>query len=92
VFSADDFDALQVDPETVYLGPDGALPDRYRVKNANRDGVADLLLRFRTPDVGLQCGDTEVALTGKTYAGNSIVGSDAVKTVGCKKPKKGKKK
>jgi hypothetical protein len=33
-----------------------------------------------------------VELTGETYAGDSIVGSDAVNTVGCKKPKKGMKK
>jgi hypothetical protein len=51
------------------------------------------MLRFRTPEVGLQCGDTEVELTGETYAGDRIIGTDAVKTVGCKKkPKKGKKK
>jgi hypothetical protein len=50
------------------------------------------MLRFRTPEVGLQCGDTELELTGETYAGESIVGTDAVKIIGCKKPKKGKEK
>jgi hypothetical protein len=88
-----DFDALQVDPESVALGEGGASPDRYRVKDVNRDRLPDLMLRFRTPEVGLQCGDTEVELTGETFAGDSIIGTDKVKTVGCKKkPKKGKKK
>ena len=87
------FDALQVDPATVALGSAEASPDRYRVRDVNRDRLPDLMLRFRTPEVGLQCGDTEVVLTGETYAGDSIIGTDAVKTVGCKKkPKKGKKK
>jgi hypothetical protein len=93
MLSDEDFDALQIDPATVALGPAEALPDRYRVKDVNRDRLPDLMLRFRTPEVGLQCGDTEVGLTGETYAGESIIGTDKVKTVGCKKkPKKGKKK
>jgi hypothetical protein len=93
VLSDSEFDALQVDPATVAFGRGEASPDRYRVKDVNRDRVPDLMLRFRTPEVGLQCGDTEVELTGKTYAGDSIVGTDAVKTIGCKKkPKDGKKK
>ena len=93
VVSDGESDALQVDPATVALGAGEASPDRYRVKDVNRDRLPDLMLRFRTPEVGLQCGDTDVELTGEIYAGDSIVGSDKVKTVGCKKkPKKGKKK
>ena len=92
VLSDSEFDALQVDPATVALGPGEASPDRYRVKDVNRDRLPDLMLRFRTPEVGLHCGDTEVELTGETYAGDSVIGTDKVKTVGCKKPKKGKKK
>ena len=93
ILSDAEFDALQVDPATVALGAGEASPDRYRVKDVNRDRLPDLMLRFRTPEVGLQCGDTEVELTGETYAGDSVIGTDKVKTVGCKKkPKKGKKK
>ena len=93
ILSDAEFDALQVDPEFVALGPGQAPVDRYRVKDVNGDRLPDLLLRFRTPEVGLQCGDTEVELTGGTYAGDSVIGTDKVKTVGCKKkPKKGKKK
>jgi hypothetical protein len=92
ILSDSEFDALQVDPETVAFGPGGASPDRYTVKDVNRDRLSDLMLRFRTPEVGLQCGDTEMELTGETYAGDSIIGTDAVKIVRCKKPKKRKKK
>ncbi len=92
ILSGEAFDALQVDPGTVTLGSGAAKPDRFRIKDVNRDRLPDLMLRFRTPDVGLQCGDTEVELTGETYAGAIVIGTDAVKTVGCKKPKKGRKK
>ena len=93
ILSDEEFDALQVNPATVALGPAEASPDRFRVKDVNRDRLPDLMLRFRTPEVGLQCGDTKVELTGETYAGDRIIGTDAVKTVGCKeKLKKGKKK
>jgi hypothetical protein len=95
ILSAEDFDALRVDPASVRLGASGASSDRYRVRDSNYDGVADLLLRFRTPKVGIVCGDTSVELAGHTYDGVEIVGEDAVRTVGCKTPKpkkKGKKK
>jgi hypothetical protein len=92
ILSDAEIDALQVDPESVALGEGGASPDRYRVKDVNRDRMPDLMLRFRTPEVGFQCGDGEVELIGETYAGDSIIGSDSVKTVGCKKLKNGIKK
>jgi hypothetical protein len=92
ILSDAEIDALQVDPESVALGEGGASPDRYRVKDVNRDRMPDLMLRFRTPEVGFQCGDREVELIGETYAGDSIIGSDSVKTVGCKKLKNGNKK
>lgn len=91
ILSDSKFDALQVVPASVAFGSGAASPDRYRVKDVNRDRQPDLMLRFRVPEVGLQCGDTEIELTGVTYAGDGITGTDAVKTVGCKKPKKAKK-
>ncbi len=92
VLSDEGFDSLQVDSDTVAFGPGAASPDRYKVKDVNTDRIPDLMLRFRTSEVGLQCGDTELELRGETYAGDSIIGTDAIRTVGCKKPKKSKKK
>jgi hypothetical protein len=95
ILSTDDLDALRVDPTSVRLGAGGASPDKYRVWDSNYDGVADLLVRFRTQSVGIVCGDTTIELTGQTYDGVEIVGEDDVRTVGCTKPKpkkKGKKK
>jgi hypothetical protein len=84
VLSDSEFDAQQVDPMTVALGAGGAVPDKYVSKYSNRDGMLDLVLRFKTPEIGLQCGDTDVTLTGETYAGEDIIGTDRLVTVGCK--------
>jgi hypothetical protein len=84
ILSAPDFDAQQVDPMTVALGAGSAVPDKYVSKYSNRDGMLDLVLRFKTPEIGLQCGDTDVTLTGETYTGGDITGIDSLVTVGCK--------
>jgi hypothetical protein len=83
ILAGDEVDAVQIDPWSVVLGAGEAAPDRYRVKDVNRDRAADLLLRFRTPAVGIACGDTGLALVGETYAGDLVYGADTIRTVGC---------
>ena len=83
IFSDAGFDALQVEPSTVRLGPGRAAPNRYSVNDVNGDGLPDLMLRFQTPEVGIACGATELTLTGETSAGKGIVGTDKIKTAGC---------
>jgi hypothetical protein len=53
--------------------------------DVDHDGDADLLLFFKTEATGIDCGDTTASLSGATYAGQAITGTDAIKTVGCKK-------
>ena len=78
------FDPLsQVDVPTVEFGPDGAKALRYEVKDKNKDGLADLMLRFKIPETGIACGDTEATLKGSTFGGQEIAGTDSIKTVGC---------
>ena len=55
------------------------------LRDVDRDGDTDLLLLFRIRETGIAFGDTEVWLTGTTYAGRDIIGSDSIKTVGCGK-------
>jgi len=81
----------QVDVPTVEFGPDGAKAIRHKVKDINKDGLGDLLLRFSIPETGVACGDTEATLTGLTFEGVSFTGSDSIKTVGCKPNKCHKK-
>jgi hypothetical protein len=82
----------EVDIPTVEFGPDGAKAIRYKVKDKNRDGIGDLLLRFKIPATGISCGDTQATLTGATFDGQSFTGTDSVKSVGCKKAKKSQEK
>jgi hypothetical protein len=84
VLSGGAFDAVQVDPSTVELGPGHAAPDRYRVKDIDGDGAMDQTFRFRTPAVGIACGDKRVKLGAETYAGEMIYGTDDIRVIGCR--------
>ena len=59
------------------------------MKDVNEDGLDDLVLRFRTQEASIVCGDTSAALTGETFDGWAIVGTDSIQTVGCKIRKNG---
>jgi hypothetical protein len=87
ILSSDILDALQIDPASVKLGAENASPEKFIARDSNYDGVADLLVRFRTPHVGISCGDTSITLTAQTYGGVDIFGEADLRTVGCKKPK-----
>jgi hypothetical protein len=87
ILTTETFDATTVDPLSVRFGPDGAkaVPKNGQIKDVNDDGEPDLVLRFRIPATGIQCGETSASLTGKTVDGELIEGSDAITTVGCNK-------
>jgi hypothetical protein len=78
-------DALQVDVSSVRLGPGHAAAVRHDVRDVNGDGSPDLLLRFGIAAIGIACGDQHVKLRGETFAGERVVGSDSIATVGCAK-------
>ena len=86
VLTSEDFDALQVDPDTVLFGPAGAAKahSQAHVEDVDNDGDMDLQLHFKTQETGIQCGDTEATLTGNTWGGTPIMGTDSVNTVACK--------
>jgi hypothetical protein len=80
------FNASSVSPSTVRFGASGteATSQRFSLEDANRDGRSDLLLQFRTRDTNIACGDTSASLTGQTFSGQEIEGTDAIQTVGCR--------
>ena len=89
IFSTDELDASTIDPATVRFGATGteAAPVYVVLKDRIRDGHRDLILRFKIRDTGIKCGDTSASITGQISGGPSIVGSDLITTVQCKKKK-----
>ena len=88
IVTTSDFDATTVDPLSVEFGPEGTTEahGKEHIEDVNGDGKKDLVLHFRTQDTGIACGDTPVSLSGETFNGDLIQGSDSIKTVGCQKP------
>jgi hypothetical protein len=85
VLTTDSFDASSVDPSTVRFGLTGeeAAPLRSSLEDVDGDGDLDLVLHFATQQTGILCGGSSARLTGQTFDGQQIEGSDSVKTVGC---------
>jgi len=86
ILTTDTFDAITVDPTTVLFGPTGteAVPVHTALEDMDGDGDTDMILHFNTQATEIQCGDTSASLTGETFSGQIIEGSDSIKTVGCK--------
>ena len=49
------------------------------LKDVDGDGDTDMILDFNTQATDIQCGDTSASLTGETFSGQMIQGSDSVK-------------
>jgi len=79
VLTTDDFDATTVDPVTVMFA--GASPLRWAMEDVDDDGDEDLLFHFKTQELELNGDSTEATLTGSTYSGQSIQGTDTVNIV-----------
>jgi hypothetical protein len=81
------FDATTVDPLTVRFGTTGteAAPVHYALEDVDGDGDVDLILHFSTQSTGIKCGDISVALTGETFEGQAIQGTDSIETPGCRR-------
>lgn len=79
------FDATSVDGESVRFGPAGAteVHGAGHLEDVDLDGDVDLLLHFSLAEAGIRCGDAEAGLSGITFDGQAVMGSDAVSTVGC---------
>jgi hypothetical protein len=86
ILSTDTFSApTDVEVASIRFGATGAEAAPLRVTRAdvNEDGLLDLLLHFSIPDMGIVCGATSAALSGRTVDGQEIRGSAPIQTVGC---------
>jgi hypothetical protein len=77
------FDPMQIDITSVRFGPGQAEVLKYKVKDINKDGLADYQFRFSVPDTGITCGGTEATLTGELFGGETAIGTDVIVVVGC---------
>ncbi len=85
VLGSIDFDATQIDYETVAFGPGGAGPAHKKghVEDSNDDGFMDMVFHFRTQETDLSCDDSEATLSGSTFDGTAIEGSDTIRINQC---------
>ena len=89
ILSTATFDATTVDPASVCFGDAEDASQRDcteahgtgHLEDVNGDGRLDLLLHFETQQTGIDPGDTQACLTGKTFTGVDIQGCDSVTTV-----------
>jgi len=79
VMTNDEFDASTINPETVCFA--SAAGVRWTIEDIDFDGDMDLLFHFKTQDLHLEKDSTEATLTGITYDGQVIEGTDTVKIV-----------
>jgi hypothetical protein len=86
ILTTDDFDATTVDPLSIRFGPGEAqeVHGIGHIEDVDGNGDMDMMLHFETRDSGIQCGDTSATLTGMTYGEQQIIGSDSIRTVGCR--------
>jgi len=79
VLSTVEYDATFIDPDTVLFA--GASPVRWATEDVDSDGDVDLLFHFKTQELDPDQIGTEATLTGSTYGGTPIQGTDTVNIV-----------
>jgi hypothetical protein len=93
LLGSEDFSVEDIDVTTLRFGRDQAAPahdltDEWtyndHLEDVNLDGHMDLVAHFRMQDTGIACGDEAVTLTGSLLSGQSIEGTDSIRTVGCR--------
>lgn len=83
ILSTAELDATTVNPLTVRFGRTGteASPVRWALEDVNGDGKLDLVLQFLTQTTGIQPGDSQVVLMGRTSDWAPFRGFATIQTI-----------
>ena len=84
ILGSDTVDVMDVDPDTLAFGPDGAAlahPNGPHFEDVNDDGFTDLVGHFVVKETGIAFGDEEACLTGETFDTTPFEACDDIKTV-----------
>ncbi|MCE5197499.1 MAG: hypothetical protein ABFD54_17430 [Armatimonadota bacterium] len=82
VFASEDFRIKDLDYSTVMLA--GASSIAHELDDVDGDGTQEMVFRFKTTDLQLLPETTSLTLTGTTFNGTKVQGSDSVRIVGAK--------
>jgi hypothetical protein len=84
ILSTRSFDATKVNPTTVRFGATGteAAPTNWSLEDVDRDGTLDMVLHFNTQSTGLQPGNTQAILMGRTLEGTPFRGFAVIQVIG----------
>lgn len=80
-----EFDATTIRTRNARFGPARAqmVHNAPHYEDVNGDGTVDLLMHFNSEETGIECGDEYAELRSANDVGQSVVGIDLIKTVGC---------
>ncbi|OGO47046.1 MAG: hypothetical protein A2W34_07520 [Chloroflexi bacterium RBG_16_64_32] len=81
ILTTPDFDAADVDRDTVLFEGASPLQHGRSVEDVDEDGDLDLIMHFRTRETDIAEDATEACLTGQTFDGLPIQGCDIIRIV-----------
>jgi hypothetical protein len=84
ILSSAEFNAVQVDPATLQFGSaDASVAEAPVITNVDAEFGDDMIAKFNVQEAGIFCDDTEVTLSGSTYAGEPFISTDNIDTSNC---------
>ena len=79
VLTTNDFDASEINTESVEFGPNKASPaHKLHIEDADSDIDQDAIMHFPLQDVGLGGNDAEICLKAETLSGLKVKGCDQI--------------
>lgn len=86
ILTTETLNVLDIDLSSIEFGPLGAreIHKNSHFEDINYDGMVDLVLHFEVEEAGILCGSAFTSLTGMTFDGQPIEGSDIIRTLRCR--------